>query len=259
MGKRKNTWLAAFLLLSLLCEAQILNTQYQAKLELESDGEFFDITGIAVNKTQVSASLRYVISAITKEVDSLEPTQKKDLEGTLVIEPGQRVVVAKYPISIPQGERTIFLLLLYDLSGKIVGQDRVVVNDSGDRDVVKKSIADKTNQLLNADPGKEDGVFRLTGIITESTKTKPGRDFYRAYASIYNKDRINGERPVNIEETVAFGSSTRITVSIEGTTIMQFFINPRADYIEQMADIAIARTNRYFDQLEKNQQQVIRY
>jgi len=257
--KRNNIVLVAFILFSLLCKAQIYNSEIQAKLDISSNGQFFEITGFATNKTEFSASLRYLLSVIIKETDSINPTDKFDLEGTLVLERGQRQVLEKFPLTVPADQRTILLLLVYDKNDKIVGQDRIVLYDDDGSDPLKEALVDKTNPMLDGTPQEEDGVFRIRGLLSEDTKTKPGRDFYKAYSDEYIRLEIKGERMVSIVETFALGSNTRISVIIENNVIFQFFLNPRSSYIEQMVDGAIARTNRYFDQLEKNRNQVIRY
>ena len=148
-------------------------------------------------------------------------------------------------------QRTILLLLLYDEEDQMVGKDRIVLNGPENVDPTKLIIEAKNAISEDLSNAGEDGYVPLTGIVTEDTKTKPGRDFYRMYKQAYDTKQINGQQIVSVKEILAFGINTKLQVLIEGDLIFEFFVNPRAGYLDQMVDAAIDRTNRYFQFIKK--------
>ncbi len=254
-----------FTLLSLpfLTTAQIYNAQIEAKIALESKGEFMEITGFATNKTESNASLYYEFSVIKNNPNTSNISNNQQ-DGRFVLEPSQKSTLSKITINAEDKDRIIILLLIYDTNDNIVGKDRIVLNDlEGDElkennNLIKETILEKNEISEDATHSGADGVF-LKGLVVENTKTKPGRDFYRSYTQRYNNDNINGEKIVEINEAIALGNSTRIEVKVENDVIFQFILNPRSDYIEQMVDLAIKQTSIYFQQLRNNRNYVKKY
>ena len=260
---KKKIFFFTFLFLTFIGSAQIYNTQIEAEISLVSNGEFFEITGFATNKTVSSASLHYVLSVI-KSNSNTSNLNKNEQKGRFVLEPGQKIPLSKVTVNSSSQDRVIILLLIYDVDDNILGKDRIVLNDyeadaEGENSIaVKEAIIKKNKLTVDAKHGGDDGVF-LKGIVVENTKTKPGRDFFKAYSQKYNNNNILGEKIITIDEVIALGSNTRIQLKVENDVIFQFFVNPRADYIQDMVDIAIKRTSNYFDQLRRNRNSVKKY
>lgn len=236
------------------------NNQIEAKIDIESTGEFINVTGFAINNTDISASLHYVLSTI-KNSDQGSNMSKNEQKGRFVLEPNQKMSLSKTTINSNDKDRVIILLLLYDLDDNVVGKDRVVLNDLEGNELqendagVKEAILAKNEISEDVTHAGADGVF-LKGLVVEDTKTKPGRDFFKLYSLKYLDNKIEGEKIITIQESIAMGSNTRIQVKVENDIIFQFFVNPRADYIEQMVDAAIRRTSNYFQILRKNRSSV---
>ncbi|MBX2827281.1 MAG: curli production assembly/transport protein CsgE [Flavobacteriaceae bacterium] len=237
--------------------SQIYNTEIEANLDIASNGEFFDVTGFAVNKTDSDRSIRYVLSIFKN--DSIGNNLSKDEKtGRLVLRAAEKKRLPTLNVNAKLNTRTIALLLLYDKDDKIVGKDRIIMNEiretAGDEKVVAKNNSVSDDKVYSG----ADGLV-LKGIVVENTKTKPGRDFFRAYAQKYSFDKIEGEEVVVVNEVFGLGTSTKIVVQAGDIIIFQFFLNPRADYVDQMVFEAIRRTNIYFRQVRKSRRLVKKY
>ncbi|GAB5400532.1 MAG: hypothetical protein Aureis2KO_21170 [Aureisphaera sp.] len=254
------TILVTFLCISLFsigCTAQIYNAEIEASIDIESNGEFFDVTGFAANKSDGDKSLRYVLSIFKN--DSIGNNLSKDEKtDRIVLRSGEKKRLPTLNVNAELKTRTIALLLIYDKEDKIVGKDRVIMNELGaiqeEQQVVAKNNSVSDDKVYSG----ADGVV-LKGIVVENTKTKPGQDFYRSYAQKYLLDQIEGEEVVVVNEVFALGTSTKIQVLAGDIIIFQFFLNPRADYLDQMVEAAIRRTNIYFNQMRKSRSLVKKY
>ena len=70
---------------------------------------------------------------------------------------------------------------------------------------------------------------------------------------------INGEEIVKIEERLAIANTTQINIIVGDETVVQFFVNPRTQYLKSMADNSIYRVNAYFQKLKDTKDQITRY
>lgn len=257
MGFKKKKLLLIFILCFTLCASAQYNTQIKASLDINSNGEFFIIKAFGDNLTESSAEIRYVLSTIKNNPDT-NNRSKNDQSGRFVLDPGQRKLLSQTSINVNDKDRTIILLLIYDSEDKILGQKRVVLNDYNEEEALKADIELKNKISQDLNQGGNDGVF-LKGIVVEETITKFGRDFFRLYSNKYNQNKINGEKIITVEEVIALGTNTKIVVKSGNDVIFQSFINPRADYLNDLANFAIKRTKRYFEKLKKNRNSIQRY
>lgn len=261
---RKFTVLIYFLLLTGINSfSQIYNSEVEGKISLETNNEFIKITGSAFNKTQISQSLRFVLSIIKTNPQNSN-TSKNDQSGRFVLQAYEKVNLASTTLNTDQKVKIIILLLIYDLDEKIVGKDRIVLNeDPNAEDPNLKSILEKNKEFKeivneDVDQSASDGIV-LTGIVLEDTKTKAGRDFYKYFYSAYMTNGIDSEKIITISETLALGVNTRIQVKIENTVLMEFFARPKDDFLKAMADTAIRKVYTYIQNLEKEKQMIMKY
>lgn len=246
------------LLLSYSSIAQIYNTRIQAKLNLEANTEFVEITGSAYNKTQLNESVRYVLSVI-KNSSGDANASKNEQNGRIVLSPGEKQNVSQTTINASDTDRMIILLLLYNLEDQLMGLDRVVLNGTAE----DKKLAGKSTTVRVYLPGEKidnggmGGLMR--GIVIEDTKTKPGRDFYNLFYTDYRNKNINGEKIVTIKETLALANNTKIEVLVGDVKILEFFVRPQGNFLKALSDEAIRRTNIYFDNLRAGKYIVNQY
>ncbi|HNP68409.1 MAG TPA: CsgE family curli-type amyloid fiber assembly protein [Aequorivita sp.] len=214
----------------------------------------YQITGSAVNKTASNQSLRYVLSVI-KNGPNNSNTSKNDQSGRFILEIGQKKNLSTTTINADDKDRVIILLLIYDEVDKPLGMDRVVINGT-EEDIEKERLENvEREQTVNVSPDAinkaEDGVI-LRGIVTEETKTKPGRDFYRMFYSLYTTNNINGEEIVNIKETLSLNNNTKIEISVANETVLEFFVRPQEEYLKTMSEVAIKRVYWYLQKYKEN-------
>lgn len=243
-------------LFSIPTAAQELNSEVTAKIDMESSDRFLHITAFAINQTEISQSLKYTLSVVKTDADGNR--NKNDQQGFFVLESQAKKSLARTSINITQKDRTIIFLLIYR-EGKVIGKDRIVINGFEGEDELKPVIVEKevlTGEVPVQPPA--DGVT-LKGMVVEDTKTRPGNDFYQMFYSQYLANNINGERIVKISEQIAMGRSTKIQVLVDQDLVFEFFVNPRQEYLEQMADQAIFRVRRYFKILQTRKNQQNRY
>jgi len=237
----------------LLSISQIYNKDVSAAINLEvQDNSIIKITGSAHNTTEISKSLRFVLSVIKSGKN--KNTNKQ--EGLFVLEPGVKKNLSNTSINVNKNDRTIILLLVYE-SEKIIGKDRKVLNGiEGEEDEVGNLLKPAENEDVKNT--NEDG-FILRGVVIEDTKTKAGNDFYDMFYSSYLTNNINGEEIVKIEERLAIANTTQINIIVGDETVVQFFVNPRTQYLKSMADNSIYRVNAYFQKLKDTKDQITRY
>ncbi len=233
--------------------SQIYNTDVSAAIDLEvQDNSIIKIAGSAHNKTEISKSLRFVLSVIKSGKN--KNTNKQ--EGRFVLESGVKKNLSNTSINVNENDRTIILLLVYE-NEKIIGKDRRVLNGiEGEEDEVNDLVRPKGN--IDMKQTEEDG-FILRGMVIEDTKTKAGNDFYDMFYSSYLTNNINGEKIVKIEERLAIANTTQINVLVGDEVVVQFFVNPRTQYLKSMADHSIYRVNSYFQRLKDTKDQITKY
>jgi hypothetical protein len=234
--------------------AQIYNTEVSAEIELDRSSEFIQVSGSAYNKTLINQSLSYVLSVIKTDPDGNR--SKNDQTGRFILQAGEKKKLSITTVNFDDKTKVIILLLVYNVEEKLLGKDRVVLNDdSKDRKIVLKP---KENTDVRTEFAKSDGV-ELRGIVLEETKTKPGRDFYTEYYSKYMYYTVDGSKIVTIKEELAIANNTKLLVKIGDEIIMEFIVRPQNDFIKGMADIAVRRTMAYFQKLQKQKEIIKQY
>ena len=252
------------LLLCLLCFpllaiSQIYNSEVAAAIDLRiKDNSIVEITGSAHNKTEISKSLRYVLSVI-KTGKKSNNKNKNDQEGRSVLAPGVKKNLSASSVNVNDDDRTIILLLIYE-DKKIIGKDRKVLNGvEGEEDEVENFRKPSTKSTKEDVKNTNEDGFILRGMVIQDTKTKAGNDFYDMFYSSYLTNNINGEKIVKIEERLAIGNNTQINVLVGDEVVVQFFVNPRNQYLKAMADKSIYKVTSYFQRLKNTKEQITRY
>lgn len=245
--------------------SQIYNTEVEAKIEIEKNHEYIKISATGQNKTAISQSLRYVFSVIRTNPENGNRS-KNDQAGRFVLQPAEKQNLSTTAINSDEIDKIIILLLIYDVNDNIKGKDRIVFNDDGKdwdpEEPREVTVSGNNNETqMNASPDvdnrNKDGVV-LRGIVTEDTKTKPGRDFYAMFYSNYTLNRINADQIVVIKEILALGTNTKIQVIVGDTVIFEFFAQPKNEYLRVMSEEAIRRVAYYLEYL-KRQKEIVRH
>ncbi len=245
------------LLFAVPATAQVYNTQVEAKIILKPNSEFIDVSGTAYNKTEIDQSLRFVLSIIRHDPKT-DLRNKKDQKGRLVLSRGDIKNLVKTYTSKPGDERVIILLLVYDEKDRLLGKDRVVLNDTeGDQKIILNKKPNPDSDIDEAF-ATSDGI-ELKGLVLEETKTRLGRDFYSKFATDYRNKEIMGPKVVTIIESLALANNTQIAVKVGEDIVMEFFVRPQTEYMDSMEEEALNRVIRYFKNLKESKNVVKSY
>lgn len=231
--------------------AQIYNTKVSGQISLLDKGQYYQLQGLAINKTPLVYSLRYVLSVINNDPDT---GYKNDAKERFILPPnGQKEF--KGPI-VPKAttQELILLLLIYDTDDTLLGMDRVVLNGEGENEAERIVIR---KEALLSQSGK--GGFILKGLISDETKTKFGRDFFRIFEDKYRNGATKGRKIVTIKETFALANTTKIQVLIGNEKFLEFVLPPKNDIIADYANQTYERVVRYFQQTENKLNNLNRY
>jgi hypothetical protein len=239
-----------FLLISFLSSTvvgQNFNSEVEATININNaKDDIIEIVGMATNKTEGNFALRYELSVITS--DDNKNSSKNSQSGRFTLAPYETKSLSQTTISINPHQKTILLLLLYDQDDKVVGNDRKVYDEDRQQEIEKKMSYEQPNEGI-----------QLTGIVTDRTKTKPGKDFYGYFYQKYSLGKNQGNKLIEVDEMISFGRTTKIMVRVEDKVIHQFFARPKLDYLKEQADVALRQVNRYFDYLDNRNEYKPKY
>lgn len=221
-----------------------LNKDVIATIKLEPQNEIINIVGAAINNSKLTQSIRYVLSVNAISAEDGRRIRNEQT-GRLVLEVGQQENLSVMTMSAQEESRVILLLLIYDMDDRIIGKDRIVINDdeSQQREIdvkeqVMQQLAKREENSVNEADAKstgEDGV-QFKGFVTDDMKTKPGRDFVGLFYSDYQRyNTFSGTYVVSIKEVLAIGNNTKIEVRVGTEIVWQFFARPRNDYLKEQA------------------------
>ncbi|MBP8793108.1 MAG: hypothetical protein KBH29_08010 [Lutibacter sp.] len=241
--------------------SEIINDDFEAKIQVENQNGIIIINSTAFNKTEITSSLIYKFTLFNsnESVDNIE----EEKNSRFVVSANEKVNLSLITFKLNGTEKKIAELLIYNLDNEIVAQDRIVFNENSNDELEKKKVLDekfKQEQENSQDVSVEvkDGL-ELRGIIVEDTKTKPGRDFYKLFYSLYTQNNINGNEVVKIKEILALGRNTKIEVIVGDDVVFSFFVRPSMEYLSKINDYAIIKVYRHFKNLENESKIIKRY
>lgn len=223
--------------------SQISNKEVKAKIDIEEIEGNIKITGIAENLTEIVQSLTYKLSVIKKNKISSNQSNNAQ-EGLFTLEPNETKNLSTTQVNIGKEDEVIVLLLFYDSDKKIVGKDRIVIGEEAKK---------KDEGIIPVDG------FELSGIISDDTKTKAGKDFYDFYYYIYNDKKINSKKIVTVSEELSFARNTKIIISIDNNTVYEFLAKPDEEFLTMVAEDSVYATYVYLKNLEKQSEQITQY
>lgn len=228
--------------------AQNFNSVVKADIVVNDlKDDLLEVTGTAQNLTGASYSLRYELSVITSSPGS-DNHSRNSQTGRFTLGPHDTNNLSRTTVSIHPDKRTIILLLIYNLDDELMGTSRRVYDKQEERKALEELSYEKQNEGI-----------QLVGMVTERTKTKPGKDFYDIFYQKYHLSPTQGNRIVKIDEIISFGRTTRIRISVEDQLVYQFIAQPKRDYLMAHADEGLRRVQRYFQYLENRNESDIKY
>lgn len=233
--------LIIYSLLSANCAyTQFINRDFEAKIEIKEFEEMVAITGTVENLTDVYENLYFKLSVIKN--GNSNNNSNNSQEGRFTIKPNEKKTLSKTQINVDYNDKTIVLLLIYNEEDVLVGKDRVELQ----------------NLAQNEEPNNDSGI-EISGLISDETKTKIGKDFYEFYYKFYNEASINGTEIVTIEEELNFGRTTKIKVYVSNVLISEFMTFPDEEFLMYKAEESVLKTKNYFKKLKFNKRYVTQY
>lgn len=240
-------WFAVFFCTNYTVYSQNFNSEVVAGITInDSKNDILDIIGTAKNITETNFSLRFELSVITSNKEN-NNSSKNSQSGRFTLEPFETKNLSKISVSIDPQIRTVILLVIFNEDDLVVGTDRLVYDSADEAKTEEKISYQKPNE----------GIV-LKGMVTDRTKTKPGKDFYDLFYQKYSMSPSQGNKIIEIDEMISFGRTTRIMVKIDNRIIYEFFARPKLDFLKQQADVALKQVNRYFEYL-KNRNELNQY
>jgi len=232
--------------------AQYYNTDVEAKIITTNTGDdaLYELEATATNLSEVNQNLRYVFSIIknSNSENTSKNTSKNAQDGNFFLVPSEKKNLSKTTINFSNDDEIIVLLLIYNTDDKLLGKDRIVFNE-------KNTLP--TEKIVIDEKGFEDTYFK--GLVTQDTKTKAGRDFYRLFESTYRQKQINGKEIVNIKEVFGLGRNTNVEVYVGQKLIYKFSARPKEDYIKAVTNQSIYLVVKHFQNLEKLEKEIQQY
>ena len=231
---------------------QKINEDFEVKIQASNQNGILIINSTAFNKTEITRSLIYKFTLFNSNEGVSNIEEEKNSRFILLA--NQKVNLASITFQLIGIEKKTAVLGVYNLDNELVAQDIIIFNEGANDELEKKKKRDeklKQEQEKSQDVSVEakDGL-ELRGIIVEDTKTKPGRDFYKLFYSLYTKNNINGNQVVKIKEVLALGRNTKIEVIVGDDMVFSFFLRPSMEYLAKINDYAIIKVHKYFKSLE---------
>lgn len=228
--------------------SQYYNTVVEAKIITNntSDDELIELQATATNLSEVNQNLRYVFSVIKN--DNSNNNSKNSQEGHFLLIPSEKKNLSTTAINFNATDQIIVLLLIYDIEDVLLGKDRLVF---------KEKELKTTEKIVLDEKGFEDTYFK--GIVTEDTKTKAGRDFYKLFESSYRLRQINGTQIVTIKEVFSLGRNTNIEVRVGQQLVYTFPARPKQDYLKAVTNQSLYLVVRHFQNLKNLENQIQQY
>lgn len=232
-----------FILFPIIAASQVTNREVKAKIEIDENADFISITGYAENLTDVYKSLLYRLSVIKS--DKNNKNRFNNLQsGRFTLEASQIKSLSKTQVNLSKDSQTIILLLIYDENQILVGKDRYVFGEKN---------ADQVN------PDKPKDGIEITGIISDETKTKMGKEFYDTFYNEFSELKINSSKMIVVEEELTNSRTTRIRVRVDSDVINEFITRPDEEFLTSMAEDSAAKAFNYFKNLEKQNKYITQY
>lgn len=250
------TFIVSFLctLAAVKGNAQFSNKEIKGQILIEKNSEFFTFRAAAINQTPTAINLRYEFSFFRQ--DSVTNNMSKSSQSNyFLLESYEKKVLSSVTVNYTVSDKVTLLLVIYDKDDKPLGSDRIVLEEGGKTEIDIKAPIQRISQ---DEAASQDGVF-LEGVVSQKTLTKSGRDFYKEFYLLYYNAQIRSEKNINIKEVPGRRRNTLISVEVDGTLIMQFFAQPRKEYLKAMARTTMQRVTTYLRRSQNQDDQIIQY
>ncbi len=93
-------------------------------------------------------------------------------------------------------------------------------------------------------------------LIVNQTVTKIGGDFYDLFYSTWQWPKGSENFSLQIEERPFRFSTTQIQIKVNDFLVFENYLQPRADYLQELSSLAIQLTNQYITNYNEIQKEL---
>lgn len=239
----KVKFIIVFCLFVQLCFGQLkqVNNEVKAELVVDVNADLIEISSFAENLTNVYKSLYYKLMLFN--TDDRNNKNNTSQSGRFTLESEEKKLVSKNQVNNTGLNKITIVLLIYDEEQQIIGSANFTYPPIKKNEIVKKA--------------QNDGV-EITGIISDETRTKFGKDFYDYFSTEFRKLKIVNSKIITIEEEMA-NRNTRIRVKVDYEIINEFITKPDDEFLKAMAEDSTNKVANYFKKIEKQNNDIIKY
>ncbi|HBL80048.1 MAG TPA: hypothetical protein DDZ79_09060 [Aequorivita sp.] len=228
---------------------QFYNKEYEAKIYVKKESEFFTFAATAENLTPTDINLKYDFSIYS--ADKSNNVTRSNQTDLFFLKANEKKVLSTVAVNYSIEDKITIVLVLYDKDDKPVGQDRIeLIYENGYQKLVNEEALTPQAAVSQDQAAPQDGYI-MDGLVVENTLTKAGRDFYKYFYSEYYNRGIQTKKNIVIEEVPGRMRSTRISVKIDDRVVWQFFSQPKKSFLQSMAITALDRCIAHLQQLQQ--------
>nr|WP_255742392.1 curli production assembly/transport protein CsgE [Belliella calami] len=114
-----------------------------------------------------------------------------------------------------------------------------------------EKIVEEETEKAERQKNKIEYSLEIDGLIIDQTKTKSGREFYEYFFSVWEAPENAKNFTIFIEEKPFRLNTTLIEILINETIVFQSLLQPRGDFVENLAIESIGRTQMYLANYEE--------
>lgn len=219
-----------------------------ARLELrEQDGQM-ELTGYCDNHSGRARSLSYKLSY--QRIDSRNNRSSSSQGGAFELADGESLSLSTSSVNIDEESYLVATLEILEGEKTVARQSRTVgkpaVAPAPQSEAPKEGHnppQPRPSQGQNNYGPAGDDIEMGAGFIVDETRTRAGRDFYDEFYRNWEEPLGAADYIIRIEERPSPGRSTLVTVTLNGEQIFARMLQPKPEYISELA-AAVAQYTR---------------
>ena len=169
--------------------------------------------------------------------------------GTFIAKPADPMMIAAIEVDLKKREYFVIVFNVFNKKKDLVGTD-TLTSESIDPTLTppQPKLPVVANDLEK--PGMNPDAIEIDGLILDDTRTKIGRDFYELFYSKWYPPSGSSDFLITIKELPSRGIGARVSIEVNNNVVLNRFLQPRGDIVEEQANISIRAVQRYLEQNE---------
>ncbi|MBS9524355.1 hypothetical protein KIH41_00965 [Litoribacter ruber] len=147
----------------------------------------------------------------------------------------------------------ILFFILFPAFSQTEGTSEVLKNDTVPVQEAPESLKNLLQDIIEGEvkKTKRDAEVEIDGLLIDETKTKSGRDFFDLFYRDWDPPEEARNYSILVEEKPFRMNITMVEIYINETMVFQSFLQPRAEFIENLAAESVETTQMYLLQYEQ--------